>query len=317
MLAPSAFERNLIGAGFVASPAGQQRDLMQPSASVLERVKALMTSAPVDWREMRRGHTAAETWVMRFEDGRSAFVKHATDEQTATWLKSERSVYEFVQKDFLPELIGWDGEEFPILMLEDLSGARTVPPWQEDDVRRVFELLERLEQTKLPEIFRSLTDYPEPFNGWQEIAKDPLAFLKSGFATPGWLEAALPVLVEAETAADLKGDSLVHTDFRSDNIFFHRDRTLLIDWNWACKGNPSFDLVSWLPTLHTEGGPPPWEFTLDEPNLIAMQAGYLAHRVSKPPADLNDSIRRMQQKQLRSALPWAAKALGLPSPDPT
>ncbi len=95
-------------------------------------------------------------------------------------------------------------------------------------------------------------------------------------------------MVEAETAADLKGDSLVHTDFRSDNIFFHRDHTLLIDWNWACKGNPKFDLISWLPTLHTEGGPPPWEFTLDEPNLIAMQAGYLAHRVSNPPADLNE-----------------------------
>ena len=290
---------------------------MQPSPSVLERVKTLMASAPIHWREMRKGHTAAETWVMRFENGRSAFVKHATDEQTATWLKSERSVYEFVQKDFLPELLGWDGEEFPILMLEDLSGARTVPPWQENEVRRVFELLEMLAETKLPEIFRSLTDYPVAFNGWQEIAKDPLAFLKSGFATPGWLEAALPVLVEAEMAADLKGDSLVHTDFRSDNIFFHRDHTLLIDWNWACKGNPKFDLVSWLPTLHTEGGPPPWQFTLDEPNLIAMQAGYLAHRVSRPPEDLNDSIWRMQQKQLGSALPWAAKALGLPPPDRT
>lgn len=288
---------------------------MQPSPLVLERVKTLMASTPIDWREMRKGHTAAETWVMRFENGKSAFVKHATDEQTATWLKSERSVYEFVQRDFLPELIGWDGEEFPILILEDLSSWRTVPPWKDDDIRRVFELLEVLAQTQLPEIFRALTDYPEPFNGWHEIAKDPAAFVQSGWATPRWLETALPALLSAEAGADLKGDSLVHTDFRSDNIFFHGDLTLLIDWNWACKGNPKFDLISWLPTLHTEGGPPPWEFTLDEPNLIAMQAGYLAHRVSKPPADLNSSIWRLQQTQLRSALPWAAKALGLPPPD--
>ena len=288
---------------------------MKPSASLLERVKTLMASAPVEWREMKKGHTAAETWVMRFENGQSAFVKHATDEQTATWLKSEQSVYEFVQQDFLPELLAWDAEEFPILILEDLSNARTVPPWKENDIRRVFELLDMLTQTKLPEIFRSLTDYPEPFNGWQEIAKDPLAFLKTGFATPHWLEATLPALVEAETAADLKGDSLVHTDFRSDNIFFHRDHTLLIDWNWACKGNPKFDLISWLPTLHVEGGPPPWDVMLDEKELIAMQAGYLARRVSNPPADLNESIRRLQETQLRSALPWAAKALGLPPPD--
>jgi thiamine kinase-like enzyme len=290
-------------------------ELMQPSASLLERVTTLMASAPVEWREMKKGHTAAETWVMRFENGTSAFVKHATDEKTATWLKSEQSVYEFVQQDFLPELVAWDAEEFPILVLEDLSNGRTAPPWNESDVGRVLELLERLAQTKLPEIFRALTDYPEPFNGWREIAKDRLPFLKSGLATPRWLEAALPALVAAETAADLKGDSLVHTDFRSDNIFFHRERMLLIDWNWACKGNPKFDLVSWLPTLHTEGGPPPWAFTLDEPNLIAMQAGYLANRVTNPPADLPESIRTMQQKQLQSALPWAAKALGLPAPE--
>jgi len=290
---------------------------MQPSASLLERVTTLMSSAPTEWREMKRGHTAAETWVMRFENGMSAFVKHATDEQTATWLKSEQSVYEFVQQDFLPQLLAWDAEEFPILILEDLSNARTVPPWKENDISRVFELLEMLAQTKLPEIFRSLTDYPEPFNGWREIAKDPLAFLKTGFTTPHWLEEALPALVEAETAAELKGDSLVHTDFRSDNIFFHREHMLLIDWNWACKGNPKFDLISWLPSLHTEGGPPPWEFTLDEPNLIAMQAGYLANRVANPTESLNESIWRLQQKQLRSALPWAAKALDLPPPDAT
>jgi hypothetical protein len=288
---------------------------MQPSPSLLERVTKLMASAPADWREMHRGHTAAQTWVMRFEDGRSAFVKHATDEQTATWLKSERSVYEFVQEDFLPELIGWDGDEFPILVLEDLSRGRTVPPWQEDDIRRALQLLESLSQTEMPETFRALANYPEPFNGWHEIALDPTTFLRSGWASAGWLKTALPALVEAEQAADLSGNALVHTDFRSDNIFFHGDRTLLIDWNWACRGNPKFDFISWLPTLHVEGGPPPWTFTLKERELIAMQAGYLARRVTNPPADLNESIRHLQETQLKSALPWAAKALGLPLPD--
>ena len=273
-----------------------------------------MGSKPTDWREMRRGHTAAETWVTRFENGRSAFVKQATDEQTATWLKSERSVYEFVRKDFLPELIGWDEEEFPILVLEDLSGGRTVPPWDEKHIGRVFELLDDLAQTEMPETFRALANYPEPFNGWHEIALDPSAFIAQGWANARWVETALPALVQAEQAVDLSGESLVHTDFRSDNIFFHGERTLLIDWNWACRGNPKFDLISWLPTLHVEGGPSPWSFTLKDKELIAMQAGYLARRVSNPPADLNDSIRHLQETQLRSALPWAAKALDLPPP---
>ena len=286
----------------------------QPSPSVLERIQKLMASPPVEWRTLRKGHTAAETWLMRFESGKSAFVKHATDEQTTSWLKSERAVYRAVQGDFLPDLLGWDGGDFPILILEDLSHAGTVPPWTEDAIERVFALLEVLARTKLPNSFRSLTDYPEPFDGWHQIARAPAPFLRLGLVSPRWLDAALPALLKAEAAADLSGDSLVHTDLRSDNIFFHRNLTMLIDWNWACRGNPKFDLVSWLPSLHTEGGPKPWEFTVDEPNLIALQAGYLAHRVATPPHD-NESIRRLQEKQLRSALPWAAKALGLPPLD--
>jgi thiamine kinase-like enzyme len=171
-----------------------------------------------------------------------------------------------------------------------------------------------LARTKLPDTVRPLTDYPEPFDGWHRIAKDRSAFLRLGLVSPRWLDAALPALLNAESAADLLGDSLVHTDLRSDNIFFHRDLTMLVDWNWACRGNPKFDLVSWLPSLHSEGGPPPWAFTVDEPDLIAMQAGYLAHRVATPPHD-NESIRRLQERQLRAALPWAAKALALPPLD--
>jgi len=68
-----------------------------PSPSVLERIQKLMASPPVSWRTLHKGYTAAETWIMAFESGKSAFVKHATDEQTASWLKSERSVYEAVQ----------------------------------------------------------------------------------------------------------------------------------------------------------------------------------------------------------------------------
>jgi hypothetical protein len=45
-----------------------------------------------------------------------------------------------------------------------------------------------------------------------------------------------------------------------------------------------------------------------------MQAGYLAHRAASPPHD-NEPIRALQEKQLRSALPWTARALDLAPPD--
>jgi thiamine kinase-like enzyme len=263
---------------------------------------------------MRKGHTSAECWVMQFQNGSSAFVKHATDEQTANWLTSERRIYELVQGNFLPELIGWDGGEYPILILQDISAGHTAPPWSAKYIERVLRLLDTLATVKMPEGFPALVNYPEPFDGWQQITRRRSQFLELGLVSAEWLERALPVLVEAETGVDLGGDSLVHTDIRSDNICFHRDCTQLVDWNWACKGNPKFDLISWLPSLHAEGGPPPWEFTLAQPNLIAMQAGYLANRTSRPPMKQQESIRHLQLAQLRSALPWAAKALGLEYP---
>ncbi len=76
-----------------------------------------------------------------------------------------------------------------------------------------------------------------------------------------------------------------------------------------------FDLIAWLPSLHAEGGPAPWDITLDEPELISAIAGFYAIRAPKPPHKRGPAIRKMQLHFLRSALPWAAKALGLPHPE--
>jgi Phosphotransferase enzyme family len=287
---------------------------MQPVPSVLDRVKAIVGAVPITWRSMSKGHTAAECWVMQFENGSTAFVKHATDDQTAESLTAERRICELVRERFLPKFIGWDDHESPILVLEDVSAGQTAPPWSQEYIDRVFYLLDTLAAMKMPENVPALANYPEPFNGWQQIARDRYAFSELGLVSAEWLDHALPELVEAEIGVDLGGNSLVHTDMRSDNICFHQDRTILVDWSWACRGNPKFDLISWLPSVHAEGGPPPWEFTVDEPELIAMQAGYLANRASRPPIDQDASIRQLQLAQLRSALPWAAKALGIEYP---
>ena len=132
-----------------------------------------------------------------------------------------------------------------------------------------------------------------------------------------WLSAALPALVAAERAVTLEGESLVHADVRSDNLCFSGERTLLVDWNWARRGNPAFDRIAWLPSLHMEGGPPPWSITLADPEIIAAIAGFFASRAYLPPPPAHPNgpaIRGLQLNQLKSALPWASRALGLPDP---
>lgn len=287
---------------------------MEPSPTTLTRVEKITGAKPTSWRHIDRGYTVAERWVMLLDNGTSVFMKVATNENTIGWLRDEAKVYGSIHGDFLPKFIGWDDGEFPLIVLEDLSAGTWSWEWSHGYIQRVLNTLDKVANTQLPQDFPELTWMSEKLTGWQEVAEDPSGFLGLGLVSADWLQRALPTLMQAESTATLEGNSLVHFDVRSDNICFYGDRTLLIDWNWACRGNPKVDLIFWLPSLYAEGGPPPWEIALDEPELIAAVAGYYAAQTPKPVHKQGGAIRQLQLSMLKSALPWATRALDLPQP---
>lgn len=216
--------------------------------------------------------------------------------------------------NFLPNVLAWDDDgSRPILILEDLSGAHWPPPWGPGLVERVGELLSRLRCAPPMPDMTSLETYRDDLCGWRKVAEDPSPFLALGLCSPAWLAAALPSLRAAEGAARLEGEDFLHLDIRSDNLCFTRGRTILVDWNWACVGNGLFDLAAWLPSLHAEGGPGPESILPDEPEMAAALSGFWAARAGLPP--LGTRLRDLQLSQLRTALPWAARALGLAAID--
>jgi len=90
---------------------------------------------------------------------------------------------------------------------------------------------------------------------------------------------------------------------------------VLIDWNFACLGNPMADVAAWLPSLHAEGGPAPDEILPDgAAEFAALLAGYFAAHAGRPEISEAPHVRTLQLSQARTALPWAARALGLPPP---
>jgi len=115
----------------------------------------------------------------------------------------------------------------------------------------------------------------------------------------------------------LDKNEFIHLDIRSDNVCFTNDRVLLVDWNWACRGNSKLDLIYFLPSLHLEGGPPPWEFTVNEPELIAATSGYAAYNAPKPPLPTprGTDIRKLQLDFIKVTLPWLCKSLEIPEPE--
>jgi hypothetical protein len=217
---------------------------------------------------------------------------------------------------FLPRMLGWDDDgERPVIALEDLSDAHWPPPWTTDHVDAVLACLAEVATTPPPPDLPRAADSQFDFQGWIEIEDDPEPFLALGLCSSAWLDDALPILRFATEIAPLDGDALMHFDVRSDNLCIRNGRAVLIDWNFACVGNPVADVACWLPSLHAEGGPAPDEILPDGvAELAALLAGYFAAHAARPEIPEAPHVRTLQLRQAGTALPWAARALDLPPP---
>jgi hypothetical protein len=287
-------------------------------ANVRRALKQLR-SEPVAWGPVTTvGHTPARRWVVTLEDGRTAFVKVATDDLTASWLRDEHVAYSVLRgSSFMPTYLGfYDDGAHPVLALEDLSSAEWPPPWDRRKIDAVLDALDRLHATEPPrDTPRAADDVREIAGGWEEIAEDPAPFLALGLCSSVWLREHLGALRTAAGDADLGGEALLHFDVRSDNICFLEGSAVLVDWNLTTVGHPQLDAVFWLPSLQAEGGPAPEDILpAADPALVAMCAAFFSARAARPPIATAPGVRPVQLLQGRTALPWAARVLGLPEP---
>jgi hypothetical protein len=263
-----------------------------------------------------RGYTHNKRVVATLVGGGSVFAKQAVDEETAQWLRQEHQMYEGLRgRPFMPRILGWSDGERPILVLEDLSAGTWPPPWERAQIDAVLGTLAAVAHSDAPGHLARLTDGEQPDEGWHRVVGDPTEFLSLGLCGAGWLETAGPVLCAAAQAAPLSGSSLLHSDVRSDNLCFRRGSPVLVDWNLACVGNPELDVAFWLPSLAAENGPAPDDVIGDCPvELAAYVSGFFASRAGGAPIPHAPLVRQVQRRQLETALPWAARVLGLPAP---
>lgn len=267
---------------------------------------------------VKRGYTHNDRVVATLRDGRSVFAKRAVDAMTAGWLRREHRMYEALRDErFVPDVVAWVEDDLPILVLEDLSDAIWPPPWDRAQVEAVLSVLTDLAQCRAPDGLPRLVDGEQPDEGWHRVLAEPSEFLSLDVCAVDWLEHAGPLLCAAAAAAPLAGRALLHCDVRSDNLCFRRGAALLVDWNLASIGNPQLDVAFWLPSLAAENGPPPESVLPDcPPELAAYVSGFFACRAGQAEIPHAPLVRQVQRQQLQTALPWAARALNLPSPVP-
>jgi hypothetical protein len=277
-------------------------------------LERLLGAPVIDERPVAGGYTNARRDIVTLADGRTAFVKRAVDDQTRGWLEAEQRIYAAVSGSFMPRVLAsGDG----VLALENLSAGHWPPPWRGGDVRAVRAALDELHAVTPPPGLPHPQEADDLRGGWPTVAADPEPFLSLGLASPEWLGESLPTLLDAAERAELDGDSLVHLDVRSDNLCLRDGRCLIVDWNWAARGNPELDLAFWLPSLRLEGGPEPDAVGGElAPALAALSAGFFACRAGLPEPPVAPGLRAAQRAQLEVALPWAARVLGLSRPRP-
>jgi hypothetical protein len=280
----------------------------KPDAVV--RAERLLGSAAESWtRVTTRGYAANEHWTAAFADGSRAFLKLAAPvEPCPQWLRDEAHVYAAVTGRFMPAFIAWEDGERPLLVLEDLSDARSAPPWEPGDVDAVLAALARLSSTSPTAALPRFEDRRLP--SWELVAGDPAPFLSLGIAGAAWLERALPTLVDATERTPLAGDAVIHCDVRSDNLVIRDGAAVLFDWNHACIGNPAADVACWLPSLRLEGGP----HLAGADDFAAFVSGFFASQAGLPPPEGAPAVRGFQLAQLEVALPWACSVHGVPEP---
>jgi hypothetical protein len=265
-------------------------------------------------RVQTRGYALAYHAIAEFDDGSTAFVKAGAEEVTSEFLREELRFYRAVEGPFMPELLGLDEGEPPLLVIEDLSRARWPPPWDEAAIEAVRASLAAVWATRPPEWVPSVADERDRlFGGWRDIERDPEPFLSLGLYSADWLDESLSTLRQAAESAPVEGDALLHLDVRSDNLCLADRGAVLVDWNWVHHGNPDLDLAAWACSLHLEGGPLPDRLVPGAAGLAAGLAGFFASRAGLPPPPTAPDVRRFQLEQARIAIPWALRELGLRS----
>ncbi|WP_207947155.1 phosphotransferase [Actinomadura sp. 7K507] len=117
------------------------------------------------------------------------------------------------------------------------------------------------------------------------------------------------------------GTTLAHADLRADNLLLTADRVVVVDWPWACLAAPWLDLVTTLPSVRTQGGPPPAGVFAGHPlardagdeavtSVLAALAGYFVREGGQPPPPDLPTLRAFQKAQGRAALDWLRRRMG-------
>jgi hypothetical protein len=298
-------------------------------APVREWVEGALGERVVEAVTQPGGFSPGAAARVRGASGSRAFVKAVSSEVNVDSPRMYRR--EIVVTAALPEvapaprlLASYDDGTWVALMLQDIDGRHPMIPWRHDELQRVVaaidELAADLTPCPLPDAPHVGDEWRPEFSHWRDAAA---AGPPDGL--DDWCGRHLDRLAELEAGweAAAAGDTLLHLDLRADNMLVTADRVWLVDWPWAARGNPLFDLAAFCPSVGMQGGPEPAGLLAmssvgraAQPDrllpLVAAIAGYFTFTALRPPPPGLPTVRPFQAAQGVVALRWLRDLTGWP-----
>lgn len=268
------------------------------------------------------GFTPGFASVLVCEDGSRHFVKAASTKAQRVFADSyreeARKLAALPPGVPAPRLLWHLDDDWVVLGIEHVAARPPRRPWGSDDLDAVLDALEQVADALTPppaglDLDTAEADFAPLLEGWTSL-RESRADLDPAH------------LAEAEALARryaevVGGDTLVHTDVRSDNVLIDADgRALVCDWNWPVRGAAWFDSFAALIGPRGEGidvdaviagrrllrDVDPVAFDIN----LALYIGYFFTQCELPVPPTSPHIRDHQRWQGEVCWDWLAERRG-------
>lgn len=302
-------------------------------APVRAAIEARLGAAVVAVRDQSGGFSPGLAARLRLADGRRAFVKAVNAGRNAEspgMYRREAVVMAALPAGLPVPRLRWslDDGDWVVLAFDEVDGVPPELPWRAGDLHRVL--------AALTDLSAALTPAPAPAapadlaaaGGWQTVAEAHREIFTGwrGLAAAGgplagvdpWAAANLETLVGWESRWEdaSRGDTLLHSDLRADNVLLTPDGgVVFVDWPAACLGAPWIDLLFMLPSVAMQGGGEPEDLAAAHPlaraadadaltAVLAALAGFFVAGSLRPAPPGLPTLRAFQRAQGAVALRW-------------
>ncbi len=271
------------------------------------------------------GFSPAVAAVVVFDNGAKAFVKavnrEANPDSPGIYRTEARIAGQLPPAPWAPRLLWcYDDGDWVALAFEYIEGRTPTLPWQRAQLDRVLVALADLARAATPTTVDAgelAIRHGAAFSAWRRMVGNGEPDEMDLARIEPWAARHVDQLAVLEAGWEdaVRGSTLVHGDFRADNVLLTTSGVVIVDWASAAVGACWVDLVFFLPSVAMQGGPSPEGLFSGHPlgvvapadavtSVLCALTGYFLCSSLRPAPPGLPTLRAFQRGQGLTAAAW-------------